>query len=340
MKKSEELMLLLELNEFDISKFKLKKQLEYEKTGNIDLYKYKKFSELLVSHYSYQEQVDHFHRNPLTYKEEWGEEVKSIDQFYFRHSELDTEMTLNEFVQLDTFNEVQKESILYDVLDGWVEEYRESSITQMEHLKEMILKLPKKSKKYRKPSKFSFLISVILILFIAFLYKSPETIVNFPIVGGFLFDGLYDILLVNDVYSLLGVTAVVITSIFAVANNFFGRFIKDIRGEKNKHAERTFKKWEQDLESTRLKQSGLLEDYVDQVIKDSKKSFFDLKTLIGPELLIQKFKNYVQMVEWKFDFMTKHYSTFMKVIRLLFTFAFLLNIVFYVVGIGIRGGWF
>ena len=34
MKPSEELMLLLELNGFDVLKFKLKKQLEFEKTGN------------------------------------------------------------------------------------------------------------------------------------------------------------------------------------------------------------------------------------------------------------------------------------------------------------------
>ena len=94
MKKSEELMLLLELNGFDIAKYKLKKQLEYEKTGNIDLYKHKRFSDLLVSHYSFAEEKDHFHRNPLTYKDSWGENVQSIDQFYFNHTELDGEMTL------------------------------------------------------------------------------------------------------------------------------------------------------------------------------------------------------------------------------------------------------
>lgn len=340
MKKSEELMLLLELNGFDISKFKLKKRLEFEKTGNINLYKFKKFSDLLKSHYLFQEQADHFHRNPLTYKEEWGEEVKSIDQFYFTHTELDTEMTLEEFTKLDSFNEVQKESILYDILDAWVEEYRESSITQMEHLKEMIYKLPKKSKKYKKPGKFSFVVSVILLLLLAFLFKSHQSVENFPFIGGFLFGGLYDILLVNDVYSFLGATTILFTALYAVANNFFGRFIKDIRSEKNKHVDRTFIKWEADLEKTRLKQSGYLEDYVDTVIKNPDKSYLDLKILIGPELLIQKFKYYVQMVEWKYDFMTKYYSLFMKIIRYLFMLAFLLNVAFYVVGIGIKGGWF
>ena len=131
-------MCLLELNGFDITKYKLKKQLEYEKTGNTQLYRYKKYADLLVSHYSFKDNTDYFHRNPLTYKPDWGKEVQSIDQFYVTHPEFDSEMTLKEFFELDTFNEVTRESILYDILDGWVEEYRESSITQMENLKEMI----------------------------------------------------------------------------------------------------------------------------------------------------------------------------------------------------------
>ncbi len=339
MKKSEELMLLLELNGFEITKFRLKKQLEYEKTGNIDLYKYKKFSDLVMCHYLFQEQKDHFHRNPLTYKVEWGEKVDSIDQFYFKHSELDAEMTLQEFVKLDAFNEVQKESILYDVLDGWVEEYREASLTQMEHLKDMIKMLPKKSKRYRKPSKIAFLLGVIMLLMLAFLFQNPASIEGFPIVGSFLFGGVNDLLIERDLYSFFGATVAVLTAFYVVFNNFFGRFIKDVRGEKNKHADRTFSKWEEDLEKTRLRQSGLLEDYVDQVIKNPKKTSFELVALIGPELLIAKFKNYVQMVQWKFDFMTKYYSLFMRILRIIFIVILLLNVAFYVYGMGLKGGW-
>lgn len=339
MKKSEELMLLLELNGFDITKYKLKKQLEYEKTGNIELYKHKKFSDLVMSHYMFEEQKDYFHRNPLTYKELWGEDVLSLDQFHFRHAELDTEMTIKEFLQLDAFNEVQKESILYDIFDNWVEEYRESSITQMEHLKEMIKMLPKKSKKYRKPSRAAFVFGVILLLFLAFIFESHESIEGFPIIGGFLFKGIYQQMIDSDIYSFFGAFVALVTGFYVVLNNFYGRFIKDVRSEKNKHADRTFKKWEGDLEKVRLRQSGLLEDYVDQVIKNPKKSFFEIKELIGPELLIEKFKQYVQAVQWKYDFMTKYYSTFMKGLRILFTLIFLSNIVFYVIGIGMRGGW-
>lgn len=341
MKPSEELMLLLELNGFDTIKFKLKKQLEYEKTGNIDLYKHKKYADLVMSHYLFEENKDYFHRNPLTYRDLWSEEVKSIDQFYFKHPELDYEMTVREFMGLSSFNDVQKESILYDIFDTWVEEYRDASITQMENLREMIKLLPKKNKRHKKPNKLPFVFSLVFILLLAFLYKNPETLKP-----GFLqfthnivdnYNGLlYDV----DWYSFLGVVAVFLMGLYAVYTNFLSRFIKDVRSEKNKHAEKTFDRWEEDMKTIRLEQSGLLEDYVDKVIKNSKKTFLDIKSLIGPELLMDKFKRYVTMVELKYDWMTKNYKKLMKWNRRLFLISILLNIGFYLVGFALMKGWF
>ena len=65
--------------------------------------------------------------------------------------------------------------------------------------------------------------------------------------------------------------------IYIVANSFFRRYIKDIRSEKNKHAEETFDKWDKDMKNERLEQAGILEDYVDRVVKKPEKSGFCLK---------------------------------------------------------------
>ena len=116
MKSSEELMLLLELNGFDIKKYKLKKQLEYEENGNLELYKHKKYADLIVCHYSFNEDSDFYHRNPLTYQDTWDAEVSSIDQFYLIHPDLEKDITLREFLDMKKFNEINRESILYDVL--------------------------------------------------------------------------------------------------------------------------------------------------------------------------------------------------------------------------------
>ena len=343
MNASEELMLLLELNGFDVTKYKLKKQLEYEKTGNLDLYKHKKYADLIVCHYSYEENIDYFHRNPLTYRESWGKEVNSIDQFYVSHPDLDQELTLKEFLLLKDFNEINRESILYDVLDNWVEEYREASITEMENLREMVKLLPKKSKKYRKPSKITLVFSILFALIPILLYKSPETLK--PSFLGFLnfLDQLVNdyVALLYDVpwYSFLGQAAIYLFIIYAVLNNALTRYIRDIRGEKNKHADHTFDKWEQNMKDKRLVQAGILEDYVDLVIKKPNKSELDIETLIGPGMLLDKLKRYVQMVERRFDWMTKYYDRLFLIIRLEYIVAFIVYISFFLVGFAMIRGW-
>ncbi len=340
MKSSEELMLLLELNNFDITKFKLKKQLEYEDSSNLDLYKYKKYSDLIISHYTFDKEHDYLHRNPLTYQADWGEDVKSLDQFYFTHPDLDGSFTLKEFLELKEFNEVSKESILYDILDTWVEEYREASITKMINLREMINLLPKKNRKYRKPSKGVLLLSILMASIGILLYKNPAVIQPkmFSFIGKFveqLNQHLYDV----PWYSFLGVIAILSIATYAILNRAFSRFIKDVKGEKSKHAQRTFTKWDNDMKKARLKQAGLLEDYVDLVIKPASKTFLDITSLIGPETLMDKFKAYVAMIERKYDWMRKHYSSFMFYLRLLFLFSFILNILFIGVGYALNVGW-
>jgi len=340
MKHSEELMLLLELNGFDILKFKLKKQLEFEDSNNLDLYKHKKFSDLVVSHYLFQDNREYYTRNPLTYQNDWDSDVKSLDQFFIKHPDLEGSITLKEFLELKDFNVVSKESILYDVLDTWVEEYREASITKMENLRQMIALLPKKSKKYRKPSKGLFLLALIMGSVGILLYKNPEAIQPsmFSFIGDFVGQvnqHLYDI----PWYSFLGLMSILTILLYVILNRSFSRFIKDVKGEKSKHAERTFTKWENDMKKQRLKQAGLLEDYVDKVIKPSSKTFLDITTLIGPEILMDKFKAYVSMIEKKYDWMRKHYSRFMFYLRMVFLFSFILNAIFITVGIALNAGW-
>lgn len=340
MKPSEELMLLLELNGFDVLKFKLKKQLEYEKSGNMDLYRHKKLQNLIISHYTYKDDTDYLHRNPLTYRESWGPEIESIDQFFVTHPDLDGEITLQQFLTMDQFNEINRESILYDILDGWVEEYREASITQMENLRQMIELLPKKNRKYKKPSKIILLFSILFALFGMFLYKSPDSLkpAFLPFLGNMVDDYvalLYDYWW----YSLIGNIAIYMFIIYAVANNFFSRYMRDIRSEKSKHAKKTFDKWDQDMKDERLKQAGILEDYVDLVIKKPDKSHLDIKTLISPEILMGKFKAYVQMIERKYDIMTKYYKTYRLSLRLFFVFALFIAFVFIALGFALTRGW-
>ncbi len=331
---SEELMLLLELNGFDITKYKLKKQLEYEKTGNSELYRFKKYKDLLISHHLYIQNDDVFHRNPLTYRSTWPKEATSIHQFYVKHPDLQNDVTLGEFLVLETFDDVHRESILYDILDGWVEEYREMSIRKMENLREMVTLFPKKSKKYKKTSKIAFLMSLLLAVLGMTLFMSPDSLKTpfLPFIEPMVthYEGL-----IMDVWwmALLGNVGIYLFVLYAVANNFFSRYMRDIRSEKSKHAQRSFDKWDQDMKEIRLKQAGVLEDYADRVIRKPKKSELDITELGAPEIWMDKLKDYVQMIERKYDTMTKYYRTYRRVLRWLFFFSFLSYAAF--IGLGI-----
>ena len=68
------------------------------------------------------------------------------------------------------------------------------------------------------------------------------------------------------------------------------------------------------------------------VITKPKKSHLDIKLMGGPEKLMRKFKDYVKLVEKRFDFMKKHYETIAFVLRLIFLGAILFNLGFYIFG--------
>ncbi|MCF7925392.1 MAG: hypothetical protein K9L26_02560, partial [Candidatus Izimaplasma sp.] len=263
---SEELMLLFELNGYDVTKFRLKKYLEFDQaTNNVNLYQQKTLKDLLIAHYTYTSDISELHKNPLTYQRSWALEIDSLDEFYVSHIDIEEEMTLKEFIQLDSLNTLTKESILYDVFDQWIEEYRNASIQQMENLERLIELLPKKIKKQRKPSLIAFLITTIIALLMAFLYRSKETLTPamLPFLTPFV-DKLHTLLYDWPLYSLFGVTVITLLVGHSVLNLFFKKFIKDVRGEKSKHAKRMFKKWNQDMEKARIKQSGVFEDYVER----------------------------------------------------------------------------
>lgn len=331
-------MLLLELNGYDITKFKLKKQLEYEKTGNNDLYKHSTYADLVVSHYKFEEQHDYSHRNPLMYSDAWSSSVNSIDQFYFQHPELYSDMTIKEVSEVESMKQDKKEQIISDAIEGWTEEYKVSSTLQMEHLKQLIQLLPKKNKTYKKPGKLSIFVFIILLLFMAFLYRSPQMLMPsfLPMTHDFVTNFnqlLYD----YDLFSLAGFITILFTAFYIVFNNALSRYIRDVSNEKNKHAKRVFKKWGKDLAKARKAQEKLLKGYAKSAANGKTK--YELKSLVGPERKLGKYKWYVAMVNQRYDWMTKHYKTLMRWLRRTLLLATLMNIGFLIFGSGLLGGW-
>lgn len=339
MTNGEELLLLLELNGFDITKYRLKKQLEFESSGNLDLINHKKFANLLISNYLYVPDKDYVHRNPLTFNDTWEEAGLTLDKFYVSHPDLPDNVTLGDFLKLETLSEVSKESILYDVLDSWVEEYREASIVQMENLREMISLLPKKANKYRKPSFISFMISILFALWMILIFKNPSFLQPklLPFVGKSV-NALNELLYNSNFFSFLGLITILMLVSYAILNNLVKKLIKDARLEKNKRIMEIFDKWDVNIKDLRIEQSGYLEDYVDSVMQNPENTALDISVLGGPEVLLKKLKDYVRMVENRFDWTKKNYFKMSRILKIVFSITMLFNLLFYIMGYALIRG--
>ena len=320
MKPSEELMLLLELNKFDITRFRLKKQLEYEDTGNIDLYRHKTYADLVISHYLYDDSLETRHKNPLTYNQTWDNGINSLSQFYVNHPDINKEVTLGDFLLQESANDISKESILKDVIYVWVEEHKESNLTKMENLREMLILLPKKSKTYKKHSKVAFFFAILSAVFLLLFYVRPSLLqpssINF--IANYVQDWNN---LVSDIpwYNFLGILSIFLFVFYAVLNNVFSRKINNVKDIKKRKANKLFVKWEKEMGKSRAKQLKILNAYVDSVLEDPTRSSIELKKLNGPEVLMTKYKKYVQVIEHKYDYKLHQTHSYFKITFLCFT---------------------
>jgi hypothetical protein len=340
MKPSEELMLLLELNNYEVTRFKLKKQLEYEETGNIDLFHHNKFADLVISHYLYEDSLDKRHKNPLMYHQNWDTSINSISQFYVIHPEIDKEVTLGDFLLQESLDGVSNEKVLRDVFDVWVEEHEELSLRKMENLRDMAILLPEKSEIYKKPSTFGFFVSILLVIFLLIFYVRPLLLqpASLDFITKFIQDWNQ---LIHDIpmYYMSGIIIVAMLISYTVSNYLFSRINKNVKSIKEKKAIKMFGKWKKSIEKLREKQSKIIENYIDKVVEDPTKSFLDLKKLNRPELQLEKYKTSIMAMEYRYDSMIKNYRKQIIILKTLFILSIITFSAYIALGYALIRGW-
>lgn len=333
-------MLLLELNNYEVTRYKLKKQLEYEETGNIDLFQHKKFADLVISHYLYDDSLDKRHKNPLMYNKNLDNGMNSISQFYVIHPNINKDVTLGDFLLQESINGVSNEDVLHNAFDVWVEEHREISIQKMENLRDMAILLPQKGKGYKKPSKLGLFIALLLSLFLLFLYIKPGFLQpsNINFISNLIEE--WD-QLIHDVffYSLIGMVNIALLISYVVLNYAFSRQNNNVKSIKERKAKKMNAGWQKSIEKLRVKQLKIIEKYISQVVEDPTKSFLDLKKLSGPELLLEKYKTHIKTMEHRYDSMVKNYRKQIIILKTIFTISIITYLTFIVLGYALIRGW-
>ena len=166
MKPSEKLMLLLELNGYDVSTIRIKKQLEYEENGNVGIYKYLKFRDMLLHHYDFEQNKNVLYRNPLNYHSSWKKQVKSIDQFYISHPEIGPGVTLKEFINAKQVHPTDRERIIHEIIEGWIGESRSLQDAKIQGLRDVVDVMNRTEHLFKKPRFFGFVLNSFVFLLI------------------------------------------------------------------------------------------------------------------------------------------------------------------------------
>ena len=175
MKANEKLILMLDLNNYNIDNLFLKKQIESEKTGNLDLHKCNKYSELIISDYLHENNEDYTGSNPFSYRSDLWKEVESLDQLVIKHPDVGKKLDIKNFLSIEIFSNDEKRNILNDVTDNWLEEYQEASAESLKNLQELFFITTKdKNNYYRKPRKIVVVIGLVITLFNLVLFVRPQ----------------------------------------------------------------------------------------------------------------------------------------------------------------------
>jgi hypothetical protein len=329
MRPSEKLVLMLELNNFNIDSLLLKKRIDSELSGNVELHLCNTYSDLIISNYLYEENTDYTTINPLTYRVDSSKEVDSLDQLVIKHPDVGKRLTIKEFLSIEIFSEAEKRNILNDVIHTWLNEYKEARSKSISDLNELFFIITGENSGYRKPSKIAFILGFIFALFNVVLFVNHGTLQL-----GFLSSLSNYIeewsLLLNEslIFSVFGVFTILLFLLYAFQNYVLSTKINGVMREKTSKAIKKIYKWDNDMNKVMSKKTKTLEKYVNLVIKKPDKSNFEMKKLNTYELILEKNRSYVKKVERKHDWMNKNYVKRMKYLQLTYIGFVLLDLAF------------
>ena len=329
MKPSEKLIIMLDLNNYNIDNLFLKKQIESEKSGNLGLHKCNDYSDLIICNYLYEENMEYTNRNPLTYRTGSWDEVESLDQLVITHPEVGKKLTIKDFLSIEIFSDTEKKNILNDVINRWLDEYKEARSESLKNIQESFFIITGENNEIRKPSRIVLVIGLLFTLFNTILFIQPQVlqIKLFSSFSNFV-EGWSELLHDSLIYSVFGVFIILLFILYALQYFALLNRIRGVVREETSNTIKSIYKWDVDVKKIMSKQSKLLKKYVNLVLKKPGKSRFEMKKLIGLEVLLDKYRLYVKKVEKKYYWMINFYSKRIKRLRVTYISFILLNLIF------------
>lgn len=330
MKKSEELMLLLEYNKMNVSSYHLRKQLSFELTHPNTLLFNPSLEDMFLLEYGKNNVEYYLLHNPLMYHKSWPKEIQSIGQFYVQTKDSSRVVTIDEIIEHPAYKGAGLKRILQDIFAKYIEEYNQAFFVMIKQIKKLYYLLPKKQLLLLKNFQKKLLISILFFSIILGLYLIP----SFPSSHDFLwYQNIVNMFdnqtFVSNTTIILGRLSLIVFLIFFGTYYAFKSLIKDVRKIEHHHRNFNIEYLEKEHQYHVNKTILNIQLYISKIEDQNKEK----KQLLDSFHFEQKeLKNYLttlQITHQKNDRLQRHKSLFIKVLKKTYFLAIILALSFF-----------
>lgn len=326
----EELMVFLEMNGYDISKYKLKKQLSFFKIGKISLIHKKTLEDFLLTYYK-SEDLDVLHTNPLIYLDLWKnhkvDKVKvSIFDFYIKHSRIENTVTLQSFIEDATIKEEIKRRILNEIVNKWVQDYKEYSQAVFSNVNEWADLMMRDVEYFRIPTIYKTLAICVVFVVLFLSYFSPITFFN-----------MYNQAILQTLwFNIYFIVAITVTTIYILRTDLFRKKVKNVKVSWKKQIIKNEKKMNKKLEKFSFQFDNLFEN---EKLISRKKTLKKLNCLKIVNSQVEEIKKQIFAFEKGYNKVLCNYESRLHFKDVSFFALIFVLITYLILGFALSKGW-
>lgn len=229
MKKSEELMLLLDYNKINVTNYRLREQLKFEiDHPNTFLFNLT-LEEIALLKYKKNSSEFYLFKNPLMYHNKWPNTINNVEQFYVQTKESNRVVTIDEVVKHPAYNGAGLKRILQDIFAKYIEEYNSAFYRSLDRIKKLYYMVPKNELMHVKNLRNKTVMSVLTFFLVLLIMYLP----NQSIIDGKIISDLSSLLtgesnLLKLITISIGRFSLVLMLIYFMIHYAFKSHIKDV----------------------------------------------------------------------------------------------------------------
>jgi hypothetical protein len=329
MKKSEELMLLLEYNKMKGTSYHLRKQLSFEIGHPNTLLFDPSLEEIFMLEYSKSKTEYYLLKNPLMYHKSWPKEIHSIGQFYVQTKESNRVVTIDEIIENPAYKGMGLKRIMQDIFAKYIIEYDQAFLSMLKRLKKLYYLLPKNQDYILKNFRKKLLFSILFFLVILSIYIIPSQSYFIDFIGYQTIMNIFDnSSLLPRITNLIGRLSLLVLLFFFLIHFSFKSLLKDVK--KGENIQRDFNEdlilneHQKHIDKTILN----IQLFISKIEDENKEKYQLLDTIYFEDNNLKIYQKNLYKIYQKNDVLQKNKNYYIKALKVTYYSALFLSILF------------